>query len=430
MQMTRLNVFQRLVRQWDQLHPYNAAQVLRIRGRADVGRIQQAWIDTISIMGLGKLRLSGNRFAYESLNGSAGSFGVRCLASSTRLEDFISEQLNEPFGEDDVFPFRPFLLEQDDSHYMGVVYQHWVADSVSIRLLLKDWFARLFDPPAARTTRVRLPSGGYWRHFAPDRAGWQLGEGFLSSVRWSSRFKRVRRIETPAFSDFRVRFSLHRAGPGWIDRLHRATRPRGLTLNDVFLASIAQACDRHVPVQMTPKRHDLALGSIVDLRAHTSDDLTDVFGLFLGFTSVIFSPSDLADFERLLRCVGKQTALHKRSGVPQASAIRMLAGIVAGRLLGKEDTITFYRKRVPLAGGISNVNMNRSWAARYHPDPLREYIRVSPTGPMMPLVFTTTTLGNEFHFGLTRRASLIDDARAAALAGAFMNRLDQLIASP
>ena len=49
--------------------------------------------------------------------------------------------------------------------------------------------------------------------------------------------------------------------------------------------------------------------------------------------------------------------------------------------------------RMPLAAGISNVNLNRSWAAAYHPAPLLDYLRVTPTGPMLPLVFTTTTIG-------------------------------------
>jgi hypothetical protein len=56
---------------------------------------------------------------------------------------------------------------------------------------------------------------------------------------------------------------------------------------------------------------------------------------------------------------------------------------------------------------------------QYHPDPLLEYIRVSPTGPMMPVVFTTTTLGNQLHFGLSTRDSIVPPHDAQALADAF-----------
>ena len=62
-------------------------------------------------------------------------------------------------------------------------------------------------------------------------------------------------------------------------------------------------------------------------------------------------------------------------------------GLLAGRLLKPDRAVHLYRKRVPLAGGISNINLSTTWASDYHPTPLLQYIRVSPTGPMMPLVF-------------------------------------------
>ena len=77
----------------------------------------------------------------------------------------------------------------------------------------------------------------------------------------------------------------------------------------------------------------------------------------------------------------------------------MVVGLTIGRLLGRDKMVEFYRKRMPLAGGISNVNLNRSWAGEFHPEPLLDYIRVSPTGPLMPLVFTPTTLGKKMHLG-------------------------------
>jgi hypothetical protein len=108
--------------------------------------------------------------------------------------------------------------------------------------------------------------------------------------------------------------------------------------------------------------------------------------------------------------------------------IRMFAGLVAARMMGmkREKIINFYRKRVPLAGGISNVNLNQSWAQQYHPDPLIQYIRVSPTGPMMPLVFTTTTLGNDLNFGLTYREAVISRERADQIATHFTQRVSHL----
>ncbi|HSV14180.1 MAG TPA: hypothetical protein VLI90_07965, partial [Tepidisphaeraceae bacterium] len=90
-----------------------------------------------------------------------------------------------------------------------------------------------------------------------------------------------------------------------------------------------------------------------------------------------------------------------------------------------DELYHFYRKELPLAGGISNVDMTRSWAAQY-PSLLIDYIRVSPSGPMTPIVITTTTLGDRFHVGLTHRVGLIRPERAAALAQQFLARLGSL----
>jgi hypothetical protein len=113
----------------------------------------------------------------------------------------------------------------------------------------------------------------------------------------------------------------------------------------------------------------------------------------------------------------------KQLGIPQTSALRMLAGVTAGKLVKPERMAHFYQKHVPMAGGISNVNMNRTWAMEYHPSPLLDYIRVSPTGPMMPLVFATTTLGSDFHFALTYRPAVVSMDRIDALASRFVERL-------
>ena len=78
---------------------------------------------------------------------------------------------------------------------------------------------------------------------------------------------------------------------------------------------------------------------------------------------------------------------------------------------------------LPLAGGVSNVNLNGSWASEYHPAPLLDYVRVSPSGPMMPLVFTPTTLGSRLNFGLTCRTSVVPPERAEEMSRMFIDRL-------
>ena len=76
-----------------------------------------------------------------------------------------------------------------------------------------------------------------------------------------------------------------------------------------------------------------------------------------------------------------------------------------------------------MSGGLSNVTLNETWAAQYHPDPLREYLRVSPTGPLVPLVFSTTTLGERLFIAMTYRHSLLSRDRPGQMLDAFIERL-------
>src|SRR5688572_28503344 len=152
-----INVFQRLARQWDEIHPYNAAQILKIVGTPHLDALQDAWHDAMNELGLGRVR-QGDRssYFYECLNGEMSHYGVKQVPAGVSLEEYVSEQLNRRFDNPLEPPFRPFLLKEDGHYYAGVIYHHWVADSVSIRTLLREWFVRLSDPAHARKTPVRL----------------------------------------------------------------------------------------------------------------------------------------------------------------------------------------------------------------------------------------------------------------------------------
>ena len=421
----RLNVFQQLVRQWDTVHPYNAAQVLRIAGSLDMLAVRRSWHSTLSTLGLGPVLVEGTTFQYHAVNGNASRYDVAIVSSDVGLEGHLSTEMNKPFDGNDL-PLRPFVLEESGSYYFGVVYHHWIADSASIRMLLREWFVRIYDPSAASDGAVLIPHGGYWRNFGPQKSRWRLGSQVLSLFRSASQFRSVRKIKTQGSGDFTMRFVKRQLPAGTLPRLLNVAKRSGVTLNDLFLAAIADVCARFTPVRHIPRRTDLALGMIVDLRPRSKRDMSRVFGLFLGFSNVICRREDLKAWPRLVREIAKQTRIHKENDDAQASALWMFAALTAARLIRVEKTFRFYRKHMPLSGGISNVNLNPTWAAKYHPTPLLEYIRVSPTGPMVPLVFTPTTMGDDLMFGLTYRASLFPDGLAEMIAGTFQARLEQL----
>jgi hypothetical protein len=161
----------------------------------------------------------------------------------------------------------------------------------------------------------------------------------------------------------------------------------------------------------------------VDLRPKSPRPMKDVFNLLLGFTSVSCRPEILSDWPRLLTAISRQTRRQKINRIAESSWIRILGGLAASRMLNRKDNLELYRKRVALAGACSNVNLNRDWPARYFPDPLMEYVRVAPTGPTTPIVFTPTTLGGTLGVGLSFRQALVPEANAAAALSMFLDEL-------
>ncbi len=419
-----INIFQKLMRKWEAVHPYNAAQAMKVAVIPDPNAIQGSWRETIVATGLGQVRVDGNQYRFESLNGHLDACTVAFPAAT--LCDHISAELNRPFLDPGEPPFRPFMIAEGEHFYMGVIYQHWLADSASIRILLHEWFVRLYDPAAASARPLRLPTDGYWSTIGPHRGGWEVSQSTLGMIRRHTRLQRAQKISSDVLTDHQTRFALFPAPDGLITYLRTYAQANGVKINDIFLAALAEACARHVPLQRRPSRSDVAVGSIVDLRPFCPADLSNTFGVFLGFTNVVCHQEELKDFDRLLRIVSNQTKLQKSTGVAPSSLIWMGAAMLIGRLSKPEELYHFYRKELPLAGGISNVDLTKTWIAQYHPAPLLEYIRVSPSGPMTPLVITTTTLGEKFHVGLTHRVGLIPPERASAVANTFLQRLQSL----
>ena len=406
------------------MHPYNAAQEMKLSGEPDCVAWENAWQSALDCSGLGSISLAHNRYQFVSLNGHATTYPVRF--PELTLEDHISAEMNRPFDDPREPPFRPFVIRGENHFFAGLIYQHWLADSASIRMLMREWFMRVYDPPKAGSKKMNLARRGYWHTIGPRHGGWSVAESLMDMTRRHVRLRRVQKIASTALSDHTTRFQLIPARPGLITQICAAAHRRDVKVNDIFLAALAKACAEHVPLQPRRNRHDVAVGSVVDLRPYGPPSLMNTFGLFLGFTNVICQPSELQNFDRLLYAVARQTRHQKTIGVAPASLMWMSAAMFIGSLSKPHELYHFYRKELPLAGGSSNVDLTHTWAADYHPAPLMDYIRVSPTGPMTPLAITTTTLGDQFHLGVTHRTGLIPSERATAVVRMFLDRLESL----
>ena len=408
-----LSVFQQLMRRWDAVHPYNAAQAIRLRGTPDVAALSAAWASALTATGLGAVAVDGRRYRFAALNGHAAAYAVR--SPGVPLADHVSAELNRPFDDPREPPFRPFVtVADDDSYYAGVVYQHWLADSAAIRLLMGEWVGGGAGRP------LRLPTAGA-NHDAFD-----LAAGMLGVVRRHCRLRRVQKVASTNLTDRRTAFAMFPAEDGLIDAVRAAAVARKVKVNDLFLAALVQASAAIVPLQRRPRRTDIAVGSIVDLRPHARADLSRTFGLYLGFTNVAARPPEVGNFDRLVTAIATQTRQQKTAGVAAASLTWMATALWLGRLGNPAELYHFYRKELPLAAGLSNVDLTPTWVGRDVTGRVLDYVRVSPTGPMAPVAMTTTTLGRRFHLGITHRTGLIAPDRVAAVAAHVLGRLRSL----
>ncbi len=418
---TRLNVFQRLVLSWDRLHPHNAVQALVLAGEEDPGRWAAAWPRTLAALGLGSLERRGSFLRYARV--ADADSGAPAGLDPRSLCDLLTEEMNRRFQGDPLMPLRPFLAEDGGRFHAGVAYLHWAADSVSIREVLREWLAQVHDPVRARKGPLHAPKGGYLRYFGPRAPVWRQTGAIRHSIRWLDAIHRLPRFEAERFGDLSVRVSVHEAPPGLAARLKEGARARGATVNDLLVAAVLRGVARHLPLRRTARRPDLAVGTIADLRPFSRRDLSDVFGMFLGYVNQAVAGADLSDDERLITAVARESKEQRRTGRAQQSQVMMGVTLAINRLLPPHRALDWYRSRAPLVGGVSNVNMSATWAASWHPAPLLDYLRVSPVAPPVPFVVSATTLGDRFHLVVSRRPSLVPDAAHAAIVATILDRL-------
>jgi len=243
--------------------------------------------------------------------------------------------------------------------------------------------------------------------------------------RWHQRFRTALKVRSMGDHDYAVRVMLASAPDGLIESLKEHGRGSDVSVGDLLMAALVDATASHVPMQHRPNRRDLAVGNVIDLRPYSNTDLSNTFGLYLGFNSLVFRPAELLNWERLLRTVHTQSRA-RRAGTARASTIWSAAAIGAQKFMKADRIYHFYRKEVPLAAGLSNVNLAETWAAERHPDYAMDYLRVSPTGPTTPAVMSVTTLGQKLQLAFTYRQALLTEPQARNMIDHFVARLSQV----
>ena len=287
-----------------------------------------------------------------------------------RLNEYLTTEINRPFLGPEYCPFRPFVIQEDDCHFLGVIYHHWPADSGSIKTLLREWFRSMYDPAKMPHDAADHPGKRILALFRPGSpAKWNLFEGVLSLLRYRTRFSpRASKPRSGTTTISPCNISLHPQPDGMADRLLAARRRMGYTVNDMFLAAMAETMPSFTAsMPRHCDRDELGLGTIVDLRMLAERSMDDLFGMFLGFTNTIVRRQDLDDWPRLLSRIAKPDRVSKAHACLAGEHSAHGGADWPSRISSRRKWIDLYRRRMPMAAGISNINMNRHWTAEYCP---------------------------------------------------------------
>lgn len=430
----RLNLFQRMMLRWRDMHPYSAVHVVRIpRPLGEVPLVERIG-RTLEAHGLTGLVLDRRhqRFDYEGgpaevalevLPGGADPFGVVCRE--------IERHLNLPFPhEPRENPFRFFAVTSADSFHLGLAYDHFIAGGESIALLL-DAIAEACagaacagaaSSGAAPELYPGTYRGLFLRHPLASAKGLLSLPELVAASRRS--FRPRYRLEEGAHNGF----AYFRLDPDQFAALRGAAKAWGVTVTDVVLAGLLQALSPLAADRRSGRhRRELAVASIVNAREDFGAEPGRVFGQFLASLSVAHPVPEGIGLRELARDVHAWTGRIKRDKLYLQTIMALGLSALIWPFLSGPRREGFYAKYHPVWGGVTPLNVDalrgksgrngvRSW----------EYFRAVPTGPLCPLVFAVTTARDTMHVGVSYRTAAFSRTTVDGVTAAFRRCMDSL----
>ncbi len=424
----RMNAFQRVMYQWSDLHPYNAVHAYRIARPLHVERLRESIGRVYRQVGFGFAETDSAGYWYrhdldacpplEILDGADDAEAV--------LGELFARELNTPFARPRCRPMRFSAVAAGPAdHYVCIGYNHWVADSVSARLLARRVLNLYLNLGIPEEPPPELYPATYREVFAPRlsrlRVVRALGQA-LWQVLWR---KRICRVPYTSVTCFPVGYAMTTTVDGTVDRVRHFAKSLGATVHDVMLAALARAMAENMPRRATGDgSRPMALGTIVDTRGDSVLDLSNTFGTFLSFYGVNFLAEPgarLADVTRQVTALTRPIKLQRDylAALPQMRIFSLV-----WPLLNARRKAYYARLAVPMTAGISNVVVRDPWLTAPQ-SPIVDYLRGSPTGPMLPLTAAVTTVGNRINIGMTYRQTGFTASRLQAILGMFRDQLER-----
>lgn len=409
----KLNIPQRTVLMWDDMHPYNAIHVVRIPRTLDPAKLKDSVDKHLKSKGLTGLVIDRGKKRY-SFKGGASDINIKVVDSGNDalsvLRSEIQEQLNTPFIVEAgaIDPIRCFAVREGGSFYLGLVYYHVISGGDSIIYLLKG-IARYYME--GDTTYLSLPLQLYQK-----RNLWRklLSPGFLSGWLWDlpGHIAEVRRCFRPRYKDYNDHsngFAYFSIEPRRFRLLLKSAKEWGVTVNDIFMAILLKSVGPFAEKRrFESRRKKLSVVSVINIRRDLSAKDSEGFGMYLGTFNVSHAMPDGIEIKALAEDVHRQTEKIKKHKLYLGAIMEQwFALFLLGSILKKQRS-KLYSKNYPLWGGISNINLNTIWDQP--DDKIRvDYFRAVSTGPATPIVFSLTTVKDILNVGVSFRKTVFSE---------------------
>ena len=421
----RLNAFQKVMLQWSSLHPYNAVHAYKIAGPLRSGNLAEAVETALQWHGLGIARLSADGQSFRHETGIQPE--VEVIAGGDQpersLREYFSHGLNRPFERPTSHPFRFAAIDAGpQSHYVVLAYDHWVADSYAVRLVLRSVLEQYLPLLSGENQdRLVLYPGTYRDVFRGRLRGGELASAAFRAMRQWNRNRSAWRVACWSNTQWAVDYRLYPTIPGTVERLREFARDNGATVHDVFLAAFGRALAEVMPSR--GRRHGLALGSIVDTRSIADEDLSHAMGAFLGYYLVRNDPDTTIGLDEATRQIAARTRPIKIHHHYLDSLVNMQFINTVWPWLSATARRHFMRKSLPISGGISNVVIRDAWMNENR-DVILDYHRGVSTGPSAPIILSPTTFRDHLNIGVSYRTAGFSRAKIDALMEMFRDQLE------
>ncbi|MBS0319419.1 MAG: hypothetical protein JSR18_02665 [Proteobacteria bacterium] len=415
----KLNLFQRTMRRWRSLAPYNAVHAAEVTGAFDEQQVIAAIDAVLARRGIAAHTLDrrARRFAWAATPAAAPTLAVMAAdgAPDGVLAAQVGRELNAPFAAGQ--PLRFFAVTEPGRYTVGIAYDHYVAGGDSIAELLGEIVDALTPgtptPPGAPPALYPPTYAHLWR--THPRALLHAMAAMRALVRDVGRAMRPRDADVARTHN---EFALFRLDAHELAALKARARTAGATLHDLVLAVLLTVVAPIAGTQRAgSRRPDVAVAAIVNIRRDMGAGHARDFGQFLASLRVVHPVPPDASLDALARDVAAVTRANREQRLYLRTLIGLAYAAVAWPLLSSARRQKFYAKHHPAWAGVSMLAVDAAWPARL--GRARRYTRGVSTGPQTPAVLAISQTGDALSFGVSWRTSVHPGDLATRLESAF-----------